>query len=825
MKKLLAIIAVLGAVCCLFAGCSEEEPVVDATATPGAVSTPAATELPDIDIAHDETKFVMDGVILKAYIGDEENVEIPDGTIIIGDNAFRNCTTVKTITFKNSVTEIGDYAFYGCTSLTEIALPAMVTTVGDYAFAECTSLVSFESKTNTSDVGKAAFYNCSSLETAVVSKNISILAESMFEGCKSLKTVSFDNLKEIKNRAFYGCESLTGISANVLGIIHDEVFFGCTSFTDADKLSAVTEIGYDVFTGTKWLADASAAANTPEKQADSFVVIGKGVLVYYSGVVVEEEKSEEKAEDKAPAEDSAEETLVTLTLPGSVKVIGPGALSVVADEIEKIELPSTVIALCKGAFENFTNLQYIELSKSIVTIPESAFAGCEKLVTVVMPGDVEVIGASAFEGCVSLNSIVDKAPKKPEAEKKDEDATEAPATEAPATEAPEKEEPVIEYNVHNSEIVIDLSGGVKTIGDSAFSGCTSIKNIKSSTGKESANDKLESIGNYAFYNCSGLVIDDVAVAFGNALKSVGMSAFDGTPWYEESEEAFLIIGDGVLVKAPADYDFDLDKANKTEAEQAIKYVAVTLDENATEVSDKLFYDCEALVSVVIPEGVTTIGAYSFYHAENLKNIILPSTVTTIEPNAFYGCVNLESIIIPEGVKVIPDYAFYGCAKLSDIVLPEALEAIGKYAFYNCVALSEIVVPDSVKEVGAYAFDGTPWFELNYDKFMVVGDGVLLKYNGFADEVVFGAEDPEVKIAVGGAFEGVLRLKKITLPDSCKEIAEFAFSGATVVESVESAATVIAERAFNNCTNLKSVTYASGAEIAKDAFVGCPAYVG
>lgn len=82
----------------------------------------------------------MDGVVLKAYIGDETNVEIPDGVIVIDDNAFRDCVKVETVTFKDTITSIGDYAFYGCTALKEVNVPKLVTSLGDYCFANCTSL-------------------------------------------------------------------------------------------------------------------------------------------------------------------------------------------------------------------------------------------------------------------------------------------------------------------------------------------------------------------------------------------------------------------------------------------------------------------------------------------------------------------------------------------------------------------------------------------------------------------------------------------------------------------------------------------------------------
>ncbi len=778
MKKLLTVIAVLCAVFCLFAGCNEEEPEVTETPTPVITDAPSATELPDTEISYDASKFCMDGVILKAYIGDEKDVVIPEGVIIIDDNAFRDCTTVETVTFTNTVTEIGDYAFSGCTSLKEISLPALVTKVGEYAFADCTSLTKFESKTNTSSVGKYAFYNCSALETAVLSKNIVTLNESVFEGCTALKSLDFDNLKEINDRAFYGCVSLEGIKANLLTTINDEVFYGCESFADATNLTAVTGIGYDAFTGTKWLDESIAKAKTPEKDKDAFVIIGKGVLVYYSNVRVSDVEPDDSG-------------LVTLDLDAKVKCIAPGALAECADEIEKVSLSNVVISLGKGAFQGFKSLKYVELSSQITEIPEFAFAECENLVAVVMPGKVTSIGAHAFDGCVMLDAVSPDKPKK-------NTATAAPD----ATANPENT--VNEFGV---KPVVDLSDGVNTIGEFAFFNCESVTDIK-------ASDKLVEIGAGAFSYCTSLNITDLSV-FGTKLSTVGSYAFYANPWFDNwngtAESNLLVIGNGVLIKA-VDCDY-------TQLPGDVNYIASELD-GVTEITDKMFYDSKTASSIIIPEGVTSIGDYAFYYAENLVSITIPSTVTSIGEKAFYGCKNLVEIVLPDGLTEIADYAFYGCAKLNSVYIPETVTKIGKYAFFNCIALEELYVPEAVTEVGEYAFSNTLWFDKTFDKFVVVGDGILVKYNAFEKETVFTAEDPAVKTVIGGAFEGTYLLEKITLPESVTVISDFAFSGCTTIKEVVSSASVVAARAFNNCTALEKVAFAAGATIAEDAFYGC-----
>lgn len=53
---------------------------------------------------------------LTAYIGNEENVVIPETVTSIGRCAFNNCSNIATITIPITVVSIGAYAFNGCTA-------------------------------------------------------------------------------------------------------------------------------------------------------------------------------------------------------------------------------------------------------------------------------------------------------------------------------------------------------------------------------------------------------------------------------------------------------------------------------------------------------------------------------------------------------------------------------------------------------------------------------------------------------------------------------------------------------------------------------------
>ena len=54
----------------------------------------------------------------------------------IGLEAFRNCSSLTSVTIPNSVTSI-DWAFLYCSSLTSVTIPNSVTSIGNLAFNKC----------------------------------------------------------------------------------------------------------------------------------------------------------------------------------------------------------------------------------------------------------------------------------------------------------------------------------------------------------------------------------------------------------------------------------------------------------------------------------------------------------------------------------------------------------------------------------------------------------------------------------------------------------------------------------------------------------------
>jgi len=108
---------------------------------------------------------------LKSSLNDsltEVTAEMLDGITKIRSYAFRDCTSLTSVTIPNSVTSIGDSAFRNCSSLTSITIPNNVTSIRDSAFSQCTSLTSVTIPNSVTSIGAEAFRSNGNLESVTV---------------------------------------------------------------------------------------------------------------------------------------------------------------------------------------------------------------------------------------------------------------------------------------------------------------------------------------------------------------------------------------------------------------------------------------------------------------------------------------------------------------------------------------------------------------------------------------------------------------------------------------------------------------------------------
>lgn len=158
-----------------------------------------------------------------------KKVTLKNGVRSIGEDAFRDCSSLEGVIFENTVLEkISDGAFWGCSALSSIALPDSVTEIEKYAFFE-TGLRNIQLPEKLTLIGAYAFCNCKNLEQIQLPSQ----------------------LKELGNGAFSSCENLAQIQLpSQLNKVGVDAFGDCTSLDKIDIPAGLKQIESDTFRNT-----------------------------------------------------------------------------------------------------------------------------------------------------------------------------------------------------------------------------------------------------------------------------------------------------------------------------------------------------------------------------------------------------------------------------------------------------------------------------------------------------------------------------------------------------------------------------------------------
>ena len=239
-------------------------------------------------------------------------------------------------------------------------------------------------------------------------------------------------------------------------------------------------------------------------------------------------------------------------------------------------------------------------------------------------------------------------------------------------------------------------------------------------------------------------------------------------------------------------------------------------------------------STIYGKTVTCIGDSAFYDKKYLTEIIMPDTITKIESSAFLWCFSLEEISIPNSVEYIGASAFQRCDSITSITIPDSVTCIENDTFSGCKLLKNIVLPNGITKIGTNAFSGTAFYndgENWKDGVLYLGSYLITASTTTDNELqqIRGILPTEYIIKNGTtiiadrAFYRCANLKSIELPESITEIGIEAFRLCENMNSINIPVNVktIQEGTFSSCNGFVDFIIPDNITlIEKSAFAGC-----
>ncbi len=656
------------------------------------------------------------------------------GTGAMADYSYSNRpwfsfrTDITTVDIRNGVTTIGEDAFDGCNALTNISIPTSVTSIGDYAFSNCYSLSSIELPTSLTSICKGTFNTCKSLTSITIPASVTSIGDYAFQLCTALTSIDLPaSVTSIGYYAFSLCTALSSIELPTsLTTICEKAFEACTSLTSIVIPASVTRIDSEAFAHCFGLGSISVA---------------EGNTVY----------------------DSRNGCNAIIIKESNKLLLG----------CKNTVIPTGVTSIGKEAFYKCTGLTSITIPESVTSIGNYAFSGCTALTTVFMePTTPPTLGNDVFDDCDALANIY-----VPTAFLDDyKDVWADYATKIQGYDGACGTNVYWSYNSTSNTLTIfgtgdmtndfegnnwenylndittvNISNGVTSIGDYAFSFCTGLTSIEIPA-------SVKTIGNYAFQGCWGLTSIEIPAS----VTTIGNAAFN----------------------------------------TCIYLTSINIPANVTTIGNEAFGNCTGLTSITIPASVTSIGYWAFINCIGLESISVASDNTIYDSrdncNAIIekatntliaGCKNT---MIPNTVTSIGDYAFYSCEELKEITIPASVTRIANHAFEFCTSLTTVFMqPTTPPTLGNLIFDNCDDLANIY----VLGTGAMADYS-YSNRPWYNY------------------LNDITTVDiraGVTSIGDWAFNTCDHLTSINIPASVtsIGDAAFLNCYGLESISVAEG----------------
>lgn len=196
--------------------------------------------------------------------------------------------------------------------------------------------------------------------------------------------------------------------------------------------------------------------------------------------------------------------------------------------------------------------------------------------------------------------------------------------------------------------------------------------------------------------------------------------------------------------------------------------------------------------------LTILNSSLFKNCKYLKTIILPPNLLSIEASCFYGDENLTSIDLPDSLVTISGFVFSNSHLTTiNISHDSKLAKIDSDCFSNS-KLKSIFIPKFVNYISISAFMSTPYLE------NILVDPKNTNYKSDSESLYSGTDNSTL-FRVVTSYSG-----EFIVPNYVRNINFYCFCYCTKITFVQFHGNmmVIDQGAFNNCINLKNISFLS-----------------
>ncbi len=450
-----------------------------------------------------------------------------------------------------------------------------------------------------------------------------------------------------------------------------------------------------------------------------------------------------------------------VTIPSSVKLIGASAFYECAS-LTSVDIPGSVERIDDNAFCDCTGMTSVKLNKGLKVIGEGGFNDCDGLTSLVLPEGLTTLEERAFYDCENIERFT----------------------------FPKSLTDMEDSSIYTSKWYEGLADGTELYCGSVFLGCKGKKYPSKLTVRPGT--KMVRIEKDDMHGVNELILPD-------GLESLSITE-----------------GCGSITKLTVP-----ESVHYIDLRGLAHLTDLKLPTTAV-LEESCFSGCYQIKNLTIPKGNTTLKGLSVGRTahvvlpddvlevrgpisngdpyrynnkdgnSNLKSIDLKN-VRILTGGALSDCVALESVTLPDSLITLGNGVFSGCARLRSVKGGKNVRQIGDGCFGACTTLTDFGdLEKNVTRVGSGAFHNCGWFHDQPSGVVYFGK-VAYAYKGTMPEnTVLALKEGTVSVSysfIAGQIElnptfDFPTLAGLILPQSCKYVDGYAFSGAENMKFID-----------------------------------------